>query len=97
MIRGGPRAVCSSTRYKDSTITDLVMRYEKPDPRNRWDSPLYEIKIGRSERNPEEAPDDMGIDLEHPSPKFVDLPLSDIYSWMCEVSAESDYALTTFI
>ncbi|KAK5972249.1 Chromatin associated protein KTI12 [Trichostrongylus colubriformis] len=36
---------------------------------------------------PEEAPDDMHLDLEHPSPKFVDIPLSEIFSWMCEGKA----------
>ncbi|KAK6050097.1 chromatin associated protein KTI12, partial [Cooperia oncophora] len=75
------------SRYTESILSELIMRYEKPDPRNRWDSPLYELKIGRSERSPEEAPDDMGIDLEHPSPKFVDIPFSDIFSWMCEGKA----------
>nr|CDJ82454.1 Chromatin associated protein KTI12 domain containing protein [Haemonchus contortus] len=74
-------------RYEESTLTELIARYEKPDPRNRWDSPLYEIKVGRSDKRPEEAPDDMGINLEHPSPKFVDIPFSDIFSWMCEGKA----------
>ncbi|KAK6019235.1 chromatin associated protein KTI12 [Ostertagia ostertagi] len=73
-----------NARYKESVITELFMRYEKPDPRNRWDSPLYEIMIGSSESYPEEAPDDMGIDLEHPSPRFADIPLSELFSWMCE-------------
>ncbi|KAK5966868.1 Chromatin associated protein KTI12 [Trichostrongylus colubriformis] len=74
-------------RYNDTILKELIARYEKPDPPNRWDSPLFDIKIGRSEKCPEEAPDDMHLDLEHPSPKFVDIPLSEIFSWMCEGKA----------
>ncbi|WKY05787.1 hypothetical protein Q1695_006191 [Nippostrongylus brasiliensis] len=77
-----------SSRYSEETISDLISRYEKPDPRNRWDSPLYEIHIGKSERPfNEDAVDDMSVDLEHPSPRFVDIPLTDIYDWLCEGKA----------
>ncbi|KHJ78964.1 hypothetical protein OESDEN_21407 [Oesophagostomum dentatum] len=29
----------------------------------------------------------MHIDLEHASPKFVDLPCADIFKWLCEGTA----------
>ncbi|VDM84952.1 unnamed protein product [Strongylus vulgaris] len=29
----------------------------------------------------------MSVDLEHPAPKFADLPLVDIYKWLCEGTA----------
>lgn len=29
--------------YNDAIFEDLVRRFEKPDRRNRWDSPLYEL------------------------------------------------------
>ncbi|CAL0318375.1 unnamed protein product [Lupinus luteus] len=31
------------TNYNDSIFDDLVRRFEKPDRRNRWDSPLFEL------------------------------------------------------
>ncbi|KAK6747423.1 hypothetical protein RB195_000551 [Necator americanus] len=75
-------------RYKEDTIHELIARYEKPDQRNRWDSPLFDVNVGKSERNhTESVPDDMNVDLEHPSPKFVELPLSDIFKWLCEGTA----------
>uniref|UniRef100_A0A183GMJ8 Protein KTI12 homolog n=1 Tax=Heligmosomoides polygyrus TaxID=6339 RepID=A0A183GMJ8_HELPZ len=73
------------TRYKGATISVLISRYEKPDPRNRWDSPLYKVEVGKSEKpSSVDAPEDMNVDLEHRSPNFVDIPLTDIFSWMCE-------------
>ncbi|KAH9330544.1 hypothetical protein KI387_002652, partial [Taxus chinensis] len=30
--------------YSDKIFDDLVRRFEKPDRRNRWDSPLFEFK-----------------------------------------------------
>lgn len=30
-------------QYKNTTFEALIMRYEEPDQRNRWDSPLYTI------------------------------------------------------
>ncbi|VDM62489.1 unnamed protein product [Angiostrongylus costaricensis] len=64
-------------RYKETTIDDLITRYEKPDSRNRWDSPLFEVKIGK-------IPDDMNVDLEYPSPKFATIPMDEIFKWICE-------------
>ncbi|KAL2335973.1 hypothetical protein Fmac_010419 [Flemingia macrophylla] len=31
------------TNYDDTIFEDLVRRFEKPDRRNRWDSPLFEL------------------------------------------------------
>ncbi|ETN86765.1 chromatin associated protein KTI12 [Necator americanus] len=73
--------ICDALNY-------IKARYEKPDQRNRWDSPLFDVNVGKSERNhTESVPDDMNVDLEHPSPKFVELPLSDIFKWLCEGTA----------
>ncbi|PAV66335.1 hypothetical protein WR25_16100 [Diploscapter pachys] len=73
-------------RYPAGKIADLLMRYEKPDPRNRWDSQLFEIKIGSAERSMPDISnnDDMGVDLEYPSPKYAEIPLDEIYQWLCE-------------
>eukprot|EP00252_Welwitschia_mirabilis_P002582 TRINITY_DN12531_c0_g1_i3.p1 TRINITY_DN12531_c0_g1~~TRINITY_DN12531_c0_g1_i3.p1 ORF type:complete len:222 (-),score=37.08 TRINITY_DN12531_c0_g1_i3:306-971(-) len=30
--------------YDDKILDDLIRRFEKPDGRNRWDSPLFELK-----------------------------------------------------
>jgi len=30
--------------YSDKIVDDLVRRFEKPERRNRWDSPLFELK-----------------------------------------------------
>ncbi|VDN22922.1 unnamed protein product [Cylicostephanus goldi] len=56
--------------------------------RNRWDSPLFEVNVGKSEKSHcDGASEDMHLDLEYSSPKFVDLPLEDIYKWLCEGTA----------
>ncbi|KAE9418905.1 hypothetical protein Angca_008218, partial [Angiostrongylus cantonensis] len=69
--------ICDSLNY-------IKARYEKPDSRNRWDSPLFEVKIGKCERCLSEVPDDMNVDLEYPSPKFATIPMDDIFKWICE-------------
>ena len=30
--------------------------------------------------------DDMSVDLEYPSPKYAEIPLNEIYQWLCEVT-----------
>ncbi|CAI4224409.1 unnamed protein product [Auanema sp. JU1783] len=65
--------------YGEKMVQELCFRYEKPD-RNRWDSPLFEIKIGTVEKAlDDEIPDDMMYDLSYRSPRFVNIPLEDIY------------------
>ncbi|KAJ6720850.1 hypothetical protein OIU85_024004 [Salix viminalis] len=36
------REKCEAT-YDDAIFEDLIRRFEKPDRRNRWDSPLFEL------------------------------------------------------
>uniref|UniRef100_A0A915ENL5 Protein KTI12 homolog n=1 Tax=Ditylenchus dipsaci TaxID=166011 RepID=A0A915ENL5_9BILA len=33
-------------KYSHTTIDELVKRYERPESKNRWDSPLYEVRVG---------------------------------------------------
>jgi len=33
-------------RYNDDILDALVMRFEPPESRNRWDSPLFVIQVG---------------------------------------------------
>ncbi|CAN8293698.1 unnamed protein product [Cochlearia groenlandica] len=42
--RGGERGEAS---YEDCIFEDLVRRFEKPERRNRWDSPLFELYPSR--------------------------------------------------
>jgi protein KTI12 len=35
----------ANQRYDEDLLKELVARYEPPDARNRWDSPLYEIDV----------------------------------------------------
>ncbi|GLJ17374.1 hypothetical protein SUGI_0301810 [Cryptomeria japonica] len=37
--------------YSDKIFDDLVRRFEKPDRRNRWDSPLFELKPAEEQTN----------------------------------------------
>eukprot|EP00268_Persea_americana_P034920 TRINITY_DN34521_c1_g1_i2.p1 TRINITY_DN34521_c1_g1~~TRINITY_DN34521_c1_g1_i2.p1 ORF type:complete len:209 (+),score=13.95 TRINITY_DN34521_c1_g1_i2:182-808(+) len=37
------RGVNGQATYDDKIFEDLVRRFEKPDRRNRWDSPLFEL------------------------------------------------------
>uniref|UniRef100_A0A1I7WMV2 Protein KTI12 homolog n=1 Tax=Heterorhabditis bacteriophora TaxID=37862 RepID=A0A1I7WMV2_HETBA len=75
----------SNLRYNEEKINELIMRYEKPDANNRWDSPLFELKIGKAERALNgDIPDDMNYDLEYSSPRYVDIPFHDIFTWLCE-------------
>jgi protein KTI12 len=35
----------ANEKYDEALLRELVARYEPPDARNRWDSPLYEIDV----------------------------------------------------
>jgi len=35
-------------RYHDEILDALIMRFETPDSRNRWDSPLFVIQVHNS-------------------------------------------------
>uniref|UniRef100_A0A1I7ZMB1 Protein KTI12 homolog n=1 Tax=Steinernema glaseri TaxID=37863 RepID=A0A1I7ZMB1_9BILA len=76
-------------RYSEPKIGELLMRYERPEGKNRWDSPLYVVKVGRRETTAAVDPEDMNVDFDYPSPRFVDVPLDDIYSWLVEGKALS--------
>ncbi|CAL2038939.1 unnamed protein product [Caenorhabditis brenneri] len=72
-------------RYSKEIIDALLMRYEAPDTKFRWEKPLFEIKIGKNEKsiNSEEIEDNMMIDLEHPSPRFAKIFDEEIVEWIC--------------
>lgn len=36
--------------FNDDRFEDLVRRFEKPDRRNRWDSPLFELFPSRGKQ-----------------------------------------------
>lgn len=37
----------NTLRYSVKVLQELTRRYEKPEAKNRWDSPLFEILIGK--------------------------------------------------
>lgn len=37
-------------RYPKEIIDQLMMRYERPDTKLRWEKPLFEVKIGTAEK-----------------------------------------------
>ena len=42
--------------YNDDMMDELMLRYEPPDQRNRWDKPLYRVDVGSTlERRPKIA------------------------------------------
>ncbi|GMT24058.1 hypothetical protein PFISCL1PPCAC_15355, partial [Pristionchus fissidentatus] len=83
-------------RYSSSIISELFSRYESPDSRQRWDSPLFLVETGRLEKEKvsEEEMDDVHFDLQHPSARFVSLPLDEIRDWLCEGVQLSENAST---
>ncbi|CAI2352300.1 unnamed protein product [Caenorhabditis sp. 36 PRJEB53466] len=77
-----------SSKYANEQIGQLFMRYEKPDTKFRWEKPLFEIRVGTSEKavqfqSGEDGLDDMSIDLEHPSPRFTNIMDEEIVDWIC--------------
>ncbi|CAO4372467.1 unnamed protein product [Caenorhabditis nigoni] len=71
-------------RYSREIIDQLLMRYEKPDTKFRWEKPLFEVKIGKAEKAlPTEIDDDMSIDLEYPAPRFANIFADEIVDWIC--------------
>lgn len=101
-------------RYSSSVISELFSRYESPDSRQRWDSPLFLVETGRLEKEKvsEEEEEDVHFDLQvhnyyfsietftvqyslqHASPRFVSLPLTEIRDWLCEGIQLSENAST---
>lgn len=73
-------------KYPREIIDQLIMRYERPDTKFRWEKPLFEVKIGKSERAPPTADidnDDMTIDLEHSAPRYANIFDDEIVEWIC--------------
>uniref|UniRef100_A0A914CE64 Protein KTI12 homolog n=1 Tax=Acrobeloides nanus TaxID=290746 RepID=A0A914CE64_9BILA len=66
-----------SESYPEEKIEELYFRYERPDGKNRWDSPLFAVSIFKT--NP-----DNPSEMEEHLPRNVELPLEDIYSWLIE-------------
>jgi len=63
------RSIGDSSRYSDTILSELVERYERPDNKNRWDSPLYELNISHNEG-------------EQTTPRNILLPIEDLYSFL---------------
>ncbi|KAK0416473.1 hypothetical protein QR680_012509 [Steinernema hermaphroditum] len=78
---------CEEERYPVAKIQELLMRYEHPEAKNRWDSPLYVVKIGKRETSAPVDPEDMSVDFDYPSPRFADVPLDEIYSGLLDGKA----------
>ncbi|KAF1756425.1 hypothetical protein GCK72_012878 [Caenorhabditis remanei] len=73
-----------SSRYSKELIDQLLMRYERPDTKFRWEKPLFEVKIGKAEKAlPSEIDDDMTVDLEYPAPRFANIFDEEIVEWIC--------------
>ncbi|CAE18026.1 Protein KTI12 homolog [Caenorhabditis elegans] len=71
-------------RYPKEIIDQLMMRYERPDTKLRWEKPLFEVKIGTAEKaTPVDFDEDMAIDLEHPAPRFASIFEDEIVEWIC--------------
>lgn len=56
------------------------MRFEKPNTTNRWDSPLFKVKIRIDDglMNHKYSSSFLGLDEKQ-------LPLEDVYLWLFEV------------
>ncbi|GMR48213.1 hypothetical protein PMAYCL1PPCAC_18408, partial [Pristionchus mayeri] len=82
--------------YTSTVISELFRRYESPDSRQRWDSPLFLVETGRLEKEKasDEEMEDIQFDLQHSSPRFVSLPLTEIREWLCEGVQLSENAST---
>jgi len=58
-------------RYSDAILCELVARYERPDSKNRWDSPLFELNICHN--------------TDEGTPKNIPLPIEDLHSLLIMV------------
>uniref|UniRef100_A0A915BMH5 Protein KTI12 homolog n=2 Tax=Parascaris univalens TaxID=6257 RepID=A0A915BMH5_PARUN len=68
-------------RYEEGKIDDILMRFERPDRKNRWDSPLFTIRIiGNCE---EENGDAAGL------PRSVMIPFEEIFNSLLKGKALS--------
>lgn len=54
--------------YSESTLAELMMRYESPDSKNRWDSPLFVVQA--DDKLPFEQIKEAVIDCKPPNPNL---------------------------
>ncbi|VDM95962.1 unnamed protein product [Thelazia callipaeda] len=71
-------------RYASDQITQLVVRFEKPITANRWDSPLFTIKIKVNDEIHEMLNNNSEHFLDVCGPKGEHLALEDICFWLFE-------------
>jgi len=67
-------------RYTVEKLSDLIMRYERPETKNRWDSPLFTVTIDHRS--------------EDQLPRKCPIPLADIYSALIEGRPLASYMST---
>lgn len=74
-----------SYRYERNDIAELIARFEEPLATNRWDSPLFTIKIGIHDGASSVGDISSERSMRLFGPKEVQLPLVDVYSSLVEV------------
>ncbi|KAH7729380.1 KTI12 protein [Aphelenchoides avenae] len=67
----------SSEKYSETKIHELFMRYEEPDEKNRWDSPLFVVPLADHDEHGERP-------SEEQLPRSVQLPLEQLYACLVE-------------
>uniref|UniRef100_F1L3H9 Protein KTI12 homolog n=2 Tax=Ascaris TaxID=6251 RepID=F1L3H9_ASCSU len=68
-------------RYEEGKIDDVLMRFERPDGKNRWDSPLFTIQINGNYE--QEDGDAVGL------PRSVTIPFEEIFASLLKGKALS--------
>ncbi|VDM46749.1 unnamed protein product [Toxocara canis] len=68
-------------RYEEGKIDDILMRFEQPNGKNRWDSPLFTIHIGNDEHE--------SGNLEADGPRSKRIPFEAIFSSLVKGKALS--------
>ncbi|VDK26082.1 unnamed protein product [Anisakis simplex] len=83
------------SKYEDNKIEDILMRFEKPDGKNRWDSPLFTIGIGNIDLHQQQQPEQLcASEAVQPesdgskannSPRHVRIPFDEIFASLVKV------------
>uniref|UniRef100_A0A183E3U8 Protein KTI12 homolog n=1 Tax=Gongylonema pulchrum TaxID=637853 RepID=A0A183E3U8_9BILA len=76
-------------RYEKNVISELIARFEEPQATNRWDSPLFTIKIGTGDGPVSENDKNLDHCDAVSVPKQVQLPVNEIFTWLTEVGHSS--------
>lgn len=71
-------------RYEKNDIAELIERFEEPLATNRWDSPLFTVKIGIGDGASLVGDISSERSMRLCGPKEVQLPLVDVYSSLVE-------------